>query len=124
MIGCNKQDATNFFEEIGGWAYTQVEDVPDFYWPNRQSFSDSAIPSAANKPHTINLNASATPITSFAGAHDGQEWLVYFNGIVTVDLSTNAALVGNAGVDFVSAQDDGMFCRHYNGITYCIPIVK
>ena len=116
MIGCSKWTGTNFFSD---GSYTETRDIDVFRTPHYQAFSGDATPSVGNQQSTIQIGASATPVTNFDDAVNGQEWLVIFPGISTIDFSANANLVGNGGSDFVSAAGDGMWCRHHNGVTYC-----
>jgi hypothetical protein len=116
MIGCSKQSGTNFFSD---GTYTETADIEDFKYPHLQAFAGDATPSVVNRASTVQINGSGTDITGFDFAVDGQEWLVSFAGTITVDFSANSVLVGNAGVDFDAVVGDAMYCRHYNGVTYC-----
>lgn len=115
MIHCDKLSGTNFFTD---GTYTETANIADFRQPWYQSFSDDATPSVGNRATTIRLSGTTT-ITAFDDAVEGQEWFVRFNGIMSIDLSANASLVGNGGSDFTTAVGDGMLCRHDNGVTYC-----
>ena len=121
MIGCNTNSGTNFFSD---GTYTETANIADFKYPHLQAFEGDATPSVGNRASTYQINGSGTPITAFDDAVDGQSWLVSFAGTITVDLSANSKLVGNGGSDFSAVVGDGMWCRHYNGVTYCWPADK
>ena len=116
MTACTKLFGTNFFSD---GTYTETANIADFKFPHVQALSGGGAINVGNRPSTIQINGSGTPVTSFSLAVDGQEWLAYFAGTITVDFSANASLVGNAGVDFSAVIGDAMYCRHYNGVTYC-----
>ena len=108
--------ASTSFSDGGNDDETVV--LGDYYYPVRQTFGNDATPSVINRCPVYILGGTTT-ITAFDNVLNHQEWMAEFAATQTVDFSTPATLAGNGGVNFSAVAGDAMFCKHYNGTTYC-----
>lgn len=76
--------------------------------------ANDATPSVASGRNFATANTSATTITDFDDAKDGQEIVVWINDANTTIDFTSSGLKGNGGVDWSPASGDHMRCT-YNG---------
>lgn len=89
-----------------------------------ESFVDQdATPSVASGQVAYQTaNTVGTTITDFDDGYEGQTILVVLDANTTIDLSANANMVGNAGVDFAAAANDAIRCTLVGTVWYCTPI--
>ena len=95
----------------------------NYIWPAQLPFTDDATPdlsSGGGCPRNVILNGTTT-LTGFDGVQDGWFWMTEFNGVMAV--TDSASMIVQGGSIANTADGDGMFCYHSNGVTFCLPVI-
>lgn len=124
------REQAHALEQYAGHLHSRTSDIDHphsvtvrkrLIFPWRTFTANDATPSVAEGRNFKTANTSATTITDFDDAEDGQDILVRVNDANTTFDFSASGLVGNSGQDYVAADGDMLKAVYDDaeGVWYC-----